>query len=85
MLRGREMPPIDTCLVRVIMCDAKGGEQGLEFQEHGLLPGANDVRKHSPRVMINRMPQPPRPLFGPDETLHFIHFGGALWSDADHT
>jgi hypothetical protein len=28
-------------------------------------------------VMVNRMPQPPRPLFGPNETPHFIQLGGA--------
>ena len=83
MLLGREMPLIDTRLVRVITGDAKGGEQGLEFQEHRILPGAHDIREHSPRVMIERMPQPPRGRFGPDETPHFIQLGCALWSDAD--
>jgi hypothetical protein len=34
-------------------------------------------------VMIQGMPQPPRPLFGPDETLHFIELGGASRRDAD--
>jgi hypothetical protein len=33
--------------------------------------------------MINRMPEPPLRRLGPDETPHFIHFGGALWADAD--
>ena len=55
----------------------------MEFQEFCILPSANDVREHSPGVMINRMPQPPRTLFGPDETPHFIHFGGAIWLDVD--
>ena len=58
VLCGREMPPIDTCLVGVIPGDAKGGEQGLEFQEHRILPGADDVREHSPGAMVKRMPQP---------------------------
>jgi hypothetical protein len=84
VLLRRKMTPIDTRLVRVIMCETKGGEQGLEFQEHRILPGANDVRKHAPGVMINRLPQPPRLRFGTDETPHFLHRGGVFWQGADH-
>ena len=83
VLRGRERPPIDTRLVRVVTREAKGGQEGLEFQEHPILPGANDVGEHSSRVMINCMPQPPGPLFSPDETPHFIELGGASCWDAD--
>ena len=72
MLRGWKLPLLDSRLVRVIPCDTKGGEQSLEFQEHRILTGAEDVREHSARVMIERMPQPPRPRFGPDITPHFI-------------
>ena len=82
VLLGREMPLIDTRLVRVIPGDAKGGEQGVEFQEHRILPGAHDIGEHSPRVMIKRMPQPPRGRFGADETPHFIELGGASCRDA---
>jgi len=32
--------------------------------------------------MIERMPQPPCLLFGPDETPHFIELGGAFRWDA---
>jgi len=32
--------------------------------------------------MIDRMPEPPCFLFGPDETPHFIELGGALWPAA---
>ena len=82
VLRGREMPLRDPRLVRVVTRDAKGGQEGLEFQDHHLLPGANDIREHSPRVMINRMPQPPCPRFGADDTPHFIERGGAPCWDA---
>ena len=68
---------------RVVTGNTKRGEQGTEFQEHGILPGAHDVREHAPRAMIKRMPEPPRGRFGPDETPHFIEFGCAIWSDAD--
>ena len=80
---GREMPLIDTGLVRVIPGDAKRRQQGAEFEERRILPGAHDVREHAPRAMIKRMPEPPRGRFGSDETLHFIEFGFAIWSDAD--
>ena len=83
VLRGREMPPIDARRVRVIVRDAQGGEQGLEFQEHRILPGTHYISKYSPCVMIQCMPQPPFSRFGPDETPHFIHFDGAPWMDAD--
>ena len=82
VLRGREMPPIDTRLVRVITREAKGGEQGVEFQKHRILPRAYYIGQYSPRVMINRMPQPPCLLFGADETSHFIQLSGARWLDA---
>jgi hypothetical protein len=77
VLRGQEMPSVDIRLVRVIVRDAQGGEQGLECQEHRLLPCAPHISKYSPCVMINRMPQPPCTLFGAGETPHFIELGGA--------
>ena len=83
VLLGGKMPLIDTRLVCVIPCNTKGGEQSLEFQEHRILAGAHHIGQSSPGVMIKRMPQPPCPLFGPDETPHFIHFGGASRRDAD--
>ena len=79
MLLGREMPPIDTRLVGVIPGDAKGGEQSLELQEHRILPGAEDIREHSPGVRTKRMPQSPCSRFGTDETPPFIELGGAFW------
>ena len=81
VLRGREVPSVDTRLVRVIVRDAQGGEQGLEFQEHRILPGTHHIGQYSPRVMVNRMPEPPLGRFGPDETPHFIQLDGALWPD----
>ena len=78
VLCGREMPLIDSCLVRVVTRDAKGSEQGLEFQEHRILPRADDVREHSPCAMSERMPQPSLSLFGSDKTPQFIQLGGAL-------
>ena len=83
VLLRRKMPSIDTRLVRVIVRDAQGGEQGLEFQEHRILPGTHDIREHSPCVMIKRMPEPSLGIFIADETPRFIQLGGALWSDAD--
>jgi hypothetical protein len=71
---------VDTRLVRVIVRDAKVREQGAEFQELRILPGADDVGEHSPRAMIKRMPEPPHGRFGTDITPHFIDFGCAFWS-----
>ena len=56
MLLRRKRPLIDTCLVGVIPGDAKGGEQGTEFQERRILAGPYDVREHSSRAMVKRMP-----------------------------
>jgi len=56
VLCGREMPPIDARLVCVIPGDAKGSQQGAQSQELRILPGADDVREHSPGAMIERMP-----------------------------
>ncbi len=85
MLLGRKTSPLDSGLVRVIAGDTKGGEQSLEFQEHRILPGADDVGKHFPAAVIKRMPEPPCSRFGPDKTPHLIELGGALWPDADGT
>jgi hypothetical protein len=82
VLRWRKMTLIDTRLIRVIPGDAKGGEQGLEFQEYRLLSGTDYRGEHSSRTMIDRMPQPPLSRFGPHETLHFIQLGGAPWMEA---
>jgi hypothetical protein len=76
------MSPIDARFVRVITSAAKGGEQSLEFQEYRILPGAYRIGKDSPGVMITRLPQPPCPLFGPDDTPPFIQLGGASWLGA---
>jgi hypothetical protein len=38
--------------------------------------------QYSPGVMIERMPQPPCPRFGTDDTLHLIELGGAWWPHA---
>jgi hypothetical protein len=81
VLRGREMPPIDSRLVRVVTSDTQGGEQDFEFQEHRILAGTHHISQDSPRVMIDRMPQPPLGRFGPDITPHFIELDGALWPD----
>lgn len=77
VLCGREVPPIDSRLVRVITGDAQGGEQSVEFQKLRILPGAHHIGKHFPCVMIERMPQPPLGRFGADETPHFIDLGRA--------
>jgi hypothetical protein len=78
-----EMPPVDTRLVRVVARDAKRREQGAELQELRIPPHAHPIGKHFPRVMIERMPQPPRTLFGSDKTPQLIQLGGACWSGAD--
>ena len=85
VLRGREVPSVDTRLVRVIVRDAHGGEQGLEFQERRILAGTHHISKDSPGAMIDRMPQPPLGRFGPDESPHFIELDGALWPAAADT
>ena len=82
VLIGRKMMPIGTCLVRVVTRDAKGCEEAAKFEELRILPGTNDICECSARVMIDRMPQPPRPRFGPDITPHFIQLDGALWPAA---
>src|SRR5262245_14901961 len=83
VLVRRKMPLIDTCLVRVIPGDTKVGEQGLAFPEDRIFPAAHHIGQYSPTVMIRRMPQPPCPLFSPDETPPFIKLGGASCRDAD--
>jgi len=83
VLRGWEMPPIDAHLVCVIPGEANGSQQGAKSQELRILPRADDVREHSARVMIKRMPQPPCLLSGADETPHLIELGGASRRDAD--
>ena len=82
VLFRRQMSSIDARLVRVITGDAKGGEQGLEFQEHRIFPGPHHIGQYSPGVMIDRMPHPSCGRFGPDETLHFIELDGASRRDA---
>src|SRR5690349_20639431 len=81
VLCRRKMPSIDTRLVGVIPGDAKGGEQGLEFQEHRIFPGTHHIGQYSARVRIDRMPQPPCTSFGTDETPHFIELRGASYSN----
>ena len=78
VLRGREMPSVDARLVRVVPRDAKGGAQGLEFQEHRIVARTYNIREHSPCAMSERMPEPSLSLFGADKPPHFIQLGGAL-------
>ena len=75
--REREMPLLDPRLVRVVTRDAKGGQEGLEFQEHHIVPRANNVCEHSPGVMIDRMPQPSRGRFSVNKTPHLIQLSDA--------
>ena len=82
VLFRRQMSSIDARLVGVIPGDAQGREQGAEFQEHRILPGANDVGEHSSCAMIDRMPQPPCLLFGTNKTPHLIELRGAPRLDA---
>ena len=70
-----KMPPVDTRLVRGIPGDAKGREQGAEFQEFRILPGAHYMGQHFPCVMIDCVPQPSLSFFGSDKTPHFIELG----------
>src|SRR5262249_16198645 len=77
VLRGREMPPIDTRLVRVVTREAQWRQQGAELQELPLLPCTHDVGEHSARVMIKRMPEPPRVLLSVNKTPHLLQLGGA--------
>jgi hypothetical protein len=51
-------------------------EQG-ECQGLRLLVGAHHIGKPFPRVRIDRLPQPPRGLFGPDTTPQCLYLGGA--------
>ena len=53
---GRQMPPVDTCLICVVTRDAKGGEHSAELQELRILPGAHHIGKHFARVRVERMP-----------------------------
>jgi hypothetical protein len=78
VLRGRKMPPIGTCFVCVIACDPKGCQQGTKLQKHRVFPGPNDVRQHSSRMMIERMPEPLLLSFGPHKTPH-SRAPGAEW------
>jgi hypothetical protein len=82
VLRGRKVPLIDTCLVRVIVLAAQGCQQGVELQELRILAGAHNLGKHFPRGMIDRMPQPPLGSFGTDKTPHFIYLGCASRRDS---
>jgi hypothetical protein len=77
------MPPLDTCLVRVITRAAQRPQSGLELPEHRLLPGAHPIREHAPRVRIKGRPEPPLGSFGPHQTPQFIPLSCAPWSDAD--
>jgi hypothetical protein len=77
------MPPIDARLVCIVTRDVERNQQGAEFQELCILPGAYDIRQHSPRLMIQCMPEPPLSRFGTNKTPHLIQFGVAPWLDAD--
>ena len=57
VLCGRKMPPIDSRLVCVRPGDAKGSQQGAEFQALRLFPGAHHIGKLPPRVLVERMPE----------------------------
>src|SRR5262245_23141094 len=79
VLRGREMPPIDTGRVPLITGEAKRTQSGLELEAHAMLPGPDDIREPSTCVMIKCMPEPSLSRFGHDETAHFIEIGCASW------
>ena len=45
------------------------------------MPGTDDLREHSSRGMIQRLPEPPLGRCGPTNTPHFIHFDFTLGLD----
>src|SRR5690349_3528482 len=55
----------------------------MKFQKRRILPGADDIGKHSPRAMTQCRPQPALGRFGPNETPHFIELGCATSLDTD--
>jgi hypothetical protein len=77
------MPPIDARLVCIVTRDVDRNQHGAEFQELCILPGADDIRQHSPRLLIQGMPEPPLSRFGTDKPPPLSQCGGAPWWDAD--
>jgi hypothetical protein len=64
-----------TPAVRVKTANAPRCEQGFQRQPCLIVTPTEDVRYHLARPMIQRLPQPPRPLLAADKGPHFIQFG----------
>ena len=75
VLLGVEMPLIGTPPIRIKPRDAKRLQEGFELQKDGILPSPKDVCEHSPTVMIDRVPEPPRVRFAAHVTPHFVQLG----------
>ena len=67
-----EMPLVGALPVGVKLRNPKGRQQCFELQKHLVLPSAEDVRQHLPRVVINGMPQPAWVRFAAHVTPHFV-------------
>jgi hypothetical protein len=78
LFRG-EMAPVGAPFVRVVAGDTTGIQEGFEFQERIVCAAAHDIRYHAARVVIERVPQPPRRLFVADKTPHLVKFYLELW------
>jgi hypothetical protein len=47
----------------------------LELQECPVLAATDDIRHHAARLMIKRLPEPPRLFLAADKRPHFVQFG----------
>jgi len=77
MLLGSEMPLVGPPpAFGGKLRDAKRCQSLLELQADGVLPSSEPIRPYLARLMIKRVPQPPRVRFAAHVTSHSVEFGG---------
>ena len=69
-----EMPLISTPTVGVITANAQRGEQRFELQQCLVLAATKDIRHQPARLVIQRLPEPPRLFLAADKRPHFVQF-----------
>src|SRR5215813_7382028 len=68
-----QMPAIGTPAVGIKAANAQWCEQGFESEQCPIFTPTEDIRHHPPRLMIQRLPEPPRPFLAPHEGPHLVH------------
>lgn len=76
-----QMPAIRTPAVGVKTANAERCEQVFELQQRLILTPTKDIRHYPPRLMIQRLPEPPRLFLATDKGPHLVQLSFLYFAD----